>query len=312
MSPESTLTVFAINSTLRYGSFVKLALCCLISLAAIRGAGAVEIDSQGDYQVTTSSTPGADYVGQIGGPQGAAGTYLGDGYVLTAAHIGPGDFMLDGVSYTPVAGSSQSFTTYGATVNGVFYPTATADLTLFQITGNPLPSLPPLTIAPVTPSPYISGVSNGTAVVMIGYGDSANVQSYGIDQVTEPDQTVNLYDGQTPPTYISYDFVTDDGTFTGSSTFTNNAQLIPGDSGGGDFIVLPGGGLELAGINEVYFTDVTNGPPVASGMVDLSYYADQIDAITGIPEPSAWLLALGGLAAIFLASFQRRTRISAY
>lgn len=282
--------------------------CLFLATASI--ALAVETDSAGDYQVTTSSTPGANYVGQIGGSTGAGGVYLGDGYVLTVAHVGVGNFMLDGVDYTPVANSVQTFTTSGASVGGTTYPTATADLILFQITGNPLPSLPPLTIATTPATPYVNGVSNGETVYMIGYGDSAHVQTYGVDQVTEPDQTVNLYYQQTPPTYISTDFVTDDGTFTGATSFTNNGQLVPGDSGGGAFVSLPGGGIQLVGINEVYFTDTPNGPAVASGVIDASVYASQIAAKTA-PEPSSWLLAIVGLGGL-LVFRSLRSRVSAH
>ena len=53
-----------------------------------------------------SGITGWNYVGQISG--GASATYLGNGWVLTTGHVGPGDFDLDGNSYSEVVGSAQA------------------------------------------------------------------------------------------------------------------------------------------------------------------------------------------------------------
>ncbi len=73
---------------------------------------------------------GWNYVGLITIPEGfLSGVYLGNGYVLTAAHGGTtfDNFTLNGVSYTPVTGSVQTFTTFGDGTGGQ------ADLLLFKI-----------------------------------------------------------------------------------------------------------------------------------------------------------------------------------
>ena len=64
---------------------------------------------------------GWDYVGQV---NGASGVYLGNGWVLTAAHVGAGNFTVAGLSYAFVGGSATSITNGNGT---------TADLLLFLL-----------------------------------------------------------------------------------------------------------------------------------------------------------------------------------
>jgi hypothetical protein len=133
---------------------------------------------------------------------------------------------------------------------------------------------------------------------MLGYG--GGTYAWGLNNVTEIDQSVTP-DGYT---YVSNDFYTHRGTFTdGSNTITNNAQLIGGDSGGGDFIYNTTTGLwELAGINEVTGTDSsfdgqTNVP--LSGFIQLNTYAAEINGIVATPEPTTWALLSFGLVFIW-------------
>jgi len=81
---------------------------------------------------------GWNYVGQV---NGASGVYLGNGWVLTAAHVGMGNFILSGNTYEAVAGSSHSISNSNGTV----------DVVLFQINttalgSNAILSLPALVL----------------------------------------------------------------------------------------------------------------------------------------------------------------------
>jgi len=89
-----------------------------------------------------SDVTGWDYVGTV---NGASAVYLGNNWVITAAHVGAGTFSLGGTSYTVVSGSAQGVTKS----NG-----DTVDLTLFQIMQGP--NLPALSISSTQSTPLRS------------------------------------------------------------------------------------------------------------------------------------------------------------
>ena len=174
---------------------------------------------------------GWDYVGSIGS---TGGVYLGDNWVLTAAHVGAYSFVLDtgpgAGTYSPT-GVSYSF----SNANG------TADLTLYQIANGPSSSvLPPLSLATSTPSQFLY-TSNGANAVMIGYGDNNALNSNGTPLKTWGQATIDLRQviGVTAgaTTYHSTDLVTVNGTVSnGSTTSTNDSQIVNDDSGGASFV----------------------------------------------------------------------------
>jgi hypothetical protein len=232
-----------------------------------------------------SGTTGWNYVGQING--GASATYLGNGWVLTAGHVGPGTFDLNGNTYSEISGSAQTI--------------GTADLSLFQIdttssNNGTVLNLSPLALSAAPPTAF-DGTS-GSSVVMIGYGSPGGNESWGVNTVTQINQSITV-EGYP---YTSNDFLTALGTTTvGGNSITNSAQLVSGDSGGGDFIRDPVTGLwELAGINEAVGQNA-QGQTVYSAFVQLNTYEPQIEAIVNpVPLPgAAWLLlsGLGGLGA---------------
>ena len=220
-----------------------------------------------------SGVTGWNYVGST---NNASSVYLGNGYVLTAGHVGPGNFLLDGQTYTEIGGSTKSF---GA-----------ADLSLFRIdttstTGNVL-NLPSLTLQTTTPAV-------GSSVVMIGYGNGVG-EAWALNTVSQNNQSVSV---QNTP-YTSTDFLTSDSfQLVGGNpdvTMTKNGQLVSGDSGGANFIYNSSTHeWMLAGINEVLLQDIS-GKIDGSGMVQLSSYATSIEADVA-PEPPAWLLVLGSV-----------------
>jgi len=231
-----------------------------------------------------SNVTGWNYVGQIAG---ASGVYIGNGWVLTAGHIGFGNFTLNGVTYTAIGGTGHA----------ILDSDGDADLYMFQI-ANP-PNLLPLPIRSSDPVAF-SPTQAGSLVAMLGFGGGNGNLTWGVDNVTE----INEYP-VTPSNYsfVSNDFFTDDGEVQrGSSTITNESSVVSGDSGGGDFIYnTTTRRWELAGINEVTgsydgYNPVTDqnydGNGNFSGMVQLdnnaavmSTYASQINAYVSSTAP---------------------------
>ena len=218
--------------------------------------------------LTSTDTSTAAYVGQV---SGASGTYLRNGYVLTAAHVPAGNFTLGGTTYL-FDGTTQTF--------------GTADLRIFHLTI--APNLPALTIS-ATPPTALSPVSAGTQVEIVGYGGNPS-ETFGINTVTQINRVTTVTVGAN--TYTSTDFATAYGTTTaGPNSATNTSVVVTGDSGGGDFAGTPGT-YALVGINEA--VDGSNN----SYFVQLSTYKTQIDAATAVPEPSTWLLIGLGLLVV--------------
>ncbi len=182
---------------------------------------------------------GWNYVGQING--GASGVYLGNysgtHYVLTANHVGGGNFTLGGTTYNLVSGS--------------YHQVAPAlDLGVFAIHGGaPLDALTQLVLG--------SSLTTSSSLNMIGYGGGTKRGGYN----TPDSEDFYSYDGYTEALFITdYDSV------------PGEAQAIGGDSGGGVFYQ-NGPNLELAAIMVVAGTD--SGKQI-TGSVDVGYYRTEI------------------------------------
>ena len=233
-----------------------------------------------------SNVTGWNYVGHI---NGASGVYLGNGWVLTAGHVGSGNFTLNGITYTPIPNTAQNIAPNASNKTS-------ADLTIYQIASPP--NLPPLTLSSSDPVAF-SATQTGSTVAMLGYGGS-NSLTWGLDTVTEINQSIDLTQSSPSFPYITNDFYCDNGTVKrGASTITNNSNVVLGDSGGADFIYnVSTKQWELAGINEI--TDMYanhsgsyNGNGTFSGFVQLDTYAAQINAIYVIPAETPTLPPIG-------------------
>ena len=129
-----------------------LALALLIALAGPSPrASAVVIASNPGSGNTTAPADDPGF-GRVGVPGVATVVYLGNGWVLTANHVGDTDVTLGGVVYPHVPGSRVTFMNVDASV---------PDISAYRI--DPHPNFPILPIRASTPAP-------GTPVVMIGHG----------------------------------------------------------------------------------------------------------------------------------------------
>jgi hypothetical protein len=235
---------------------------------------AVIIDS-GDGTGNTSAPsddPGWAHVGTKGG---ATVIYLGNGWVLTANHVGIGDVVFQGVLYPAVEGSSIRLQ------NDSGPP---PDLRVFRI--DPRPVLPILPIRDSTPT-----VS--TAVTMIGHG--RNRGSATSWNPPGPGGPIKGYEwGVGKSMRWGTNVVGGSGTVLDTESFytdfserrgtTHEAQAANGDSGGAVFIK-DQGVWELAGVMFA-IGEYANQPAELALYGNLTYaadlapYRDQIIALT--------------------------------
>jgi hypothetical protein len=279
---------------------------------------AVVINSRtGSGNTNAPSGPNGDlgwnYVGSL---NGASGVYLGggngSGWVLTANHVGFGNFTLNGTTYSAIAGSGRQI--------------GSIDLYAFRITvgqGTGLSLLSNLTLAGTSPAV-------GETLTMIGNGKDRdaskaywsvtgsnpytwnesnrfNYNASGYKQLSSSSKRwgTNLADGTTNINSTSMIQT----TFTESGT-ANEAQAAVGDSGGGVFVPMDNGSYQLAGIMDLVGT--FSGQPGNTAVfgnvtysIDIATYQEQIIAVTGVPEPSVWMLSLTGLG-VLIATARRR------
>ena len=162
------------------------------------------------------------HVGKIGR---SSGVYLGNGYVLTAAHVGSGTFTLpDGSRYEAVPGSERMFNNHDGT---------TADLCLFRVRYNKQDRIARLRALPLSTMPP----KKGTSLLLLGAGAGSQSKSregfqwsneynlrWGVNSIEE------IYSEPMPTNeFASYGFA------TRFERGLHQCQAAPGDSGGAVF-----------------------------------------------------------------------------
>jgi hypothetical protein len=199
--------------------------------------------------------------------------YLGRGWVLTAAHVGVSNVVLDGTMYKADVKSRQ---------RALNDDGSRADLMLFRI--DPEPDLPSLKVSAESPpigSPIVmvgSGLGRGektTGGGRIGYSwQPPSLKRWGTSTVQEylPEQSVGNTDA----------FAT---RFSIAKT-AHEAHAAHGDSGGAAFAYLEGR-WQLVGI--ILAVDIHTGQPVRTAaygnrtmIADLARYSQFIQSITDV------------------------------
>ena len=290
-------------------------LLCLIGLVAWPplAHAVIVYDGDGTQNVADfATTDPRNRVGIVG--TSLSGVYLGSvggqGWVLTANHVGAGNFTLYKKEYSAVADSAVRLTNTDGSA---------ADLLLYRIDTSlnwPLLSLSG------------SSLSTGTAVTMIGngYNRSADLMTWYVDGTswsTVPSaartKTGYLYSSPLSRTLrwgtntVDHDssLLSFNNTICAATTFDaapGDAQAASGDSGGGVFSQGSDGSWSLVGTmvaigytapDRALVGDVTL-------IADLSAYRSQI--LTTIPEPATVpvLLGLATLGFVVVRRLRRR------
>ncbi len=277
-----------------------------VIMDAVNGAGNIG---------APSSDPGWSYVGSC---NGLSCVYLGDGWVLTANHVGPGDAYFENVLYPWVIGSDVRLSNPDNSY---------ADLLMFRIEP-PYPPLPDVPIASVTASS-----DSQHPLYLIGNGRNRGDETSWDPYPGPPPSSIGGYDWgagaakrwgtnqvEIAPYFESYFatwvFGTDFDELGGSES-----QAAVGDSGGAAF-AWNGTSYELAGIligigTYVFPTNPPTDPPTyiyqraetalygnATYAADLSVYRDEI--VATMPEPVGGLWTGAALLAILASAGTRR------
>ena len=253
-------------------AFVKVLLSAALIVGAPLGDARAVIIESGDG--TGNVTAPLDDPGwaNLATRANLTAVYLGRRWMLTAEHVGAGDVVLEGQTYSPVPGSAISFENPD---------TSQADLMVFKVFGDPgLPRLEIPSSPPVVGDSLIAvgnGLNRGAATTFMGFGGYewgiGDAVRWGTNIVSE----IDIWVGTT------YSFA---ATFTDPldpSATADEAAGANGDSGGGVFIKV-GGEWYLAGtifsisqyVDQPSTTSIYGNELYA---VDLSFYRDDILAV---------------------------------
>lgn len=276
----------------------------LMLMLAWTSASAVLIDSGDGTGNTTapSPDPGWDNVGLRGA---LTAVYVGNSYVLTAFHVGVGEVSFAGVTHQAVPGTEVRLRNPDG---------SGTDLQLFSI--HPIPALPGLPIASVSPSV-------GDELILVGNGRDRGPATSLDPNGPPPPPPIGGYLWGTPRTLRwgtnevdSFMTLVLGGSTTETITTCFDASVTAhegsatnGDSGGAVFYDA-GRQWELAGIilaisqfEEQDPSSSLYGNLTHSG--DLAFYRDEILSVIALPEPRAGLPI--GIAAVLILA-QRRQR----
>jgi hypothetical protein len=255
---------------------------------------------------TNTSDPGdGSPWGNVGHVNGASGIYIGDGWVLTANHVGAGTITFD----------IGTFTADGQTVRLQNPDNSATDMLLFHLTLTP--SLSALTLSSSTPGisslvdmegfGYIAGSAQKTYSTPSGTytgfdWSGSQSKGWGTNRIQSGVSTqVDLGNGALQVFSVN---------FSQTLQTANEGQAATGDSGGAIFFK-NGTTWELAGMidaigtltdqpaNTAVYGDFTNA-------ADIATYRSQI--VSAVPEPATSALLVFGGGAIFFAALKKRKR----
>lgn len=235
---------------------------------------------------TGNTTPPADDPGWVSVGVCGFGTceYLGNGWVMTARHIGQANVVFDGIEYNYVQGSRTQLPSDAGASHS-------PDVVLWKV--YPYPTVPALPL-------YDRKVPVGTPVIGIGHGfnrgairppgaaledavgwepGTGKSMRWGTNRVAESRNRSNRPIGYSSMTYT---MIFDKGGTTRSTLHED--YFFKGDSGGPMFVRVPGltNRWAIAGIN-VTTQDVNANYNAWIRVVDIPFYRDQLLAIVNTP-----------------------------
>ncbi len=282
-------------SSSHHAARVAIRTWVLICLATfpLTALAVIDASSPSNTNAPADGAPWAN-VGLING--GASGTYVGNGWVLTAAHVGAGNIELDGVIYD-YDGNSHRLTNSDGT---------TTDLVMFHLSG--FPALPALVLTTTSPSPlsvvdmvgygHIAGSAETTIFPYTGFYWSAQTfKSWGNVRVSSGGLVV-IDGGLGNVTLISTDFVKPNSP----GATSDEAEASAGDSGGGVFQHSQSG-WQLVGMMDMItvLAGQTNNTAVYGDQTlsaDIATYRPQIAAWRASTPPPLTITKSGGAAVV--------------
>jgi hypothetical protein len=250
-------------------TLAALALAMVCAAAPARGVLIATGDGSGNT-TAPADDPGFTHAGVV---NGLSAVYLGDGWVLTANHVGTGALTLGGVVHAAIPASA---------VRLDHAPGVPTDLRLFRLATDPGLSTLEISTSPPPPNGQVTligyGRNRGAATSWNGIDGwvwlSSRSLRWGTNRLTQSGQTIVL--GGSTVRSLSFDF--DEGAAG------HEAVAVPGDSGGPVFV---GGAAssELAGV--MFANSSFQGQPAGTSLfgngtlaADLSYYRGAILAVT--------------------------------
>lgn len=125
----------------------------------------------------TSAPPDDPGWANVGMLAGATGTYIGWGWVLTAAHVGAGTITLNGLSYEEEPGTAVQLS------NNTPGQSLLTDLVLYRLKSTP-EGIAPLTLASTPSAPMRRGIRHSTPAQCAGAQTQSAQAGFGCP--TEP------------------------------------------------------------------------------------------------------------------------------